>query len=76
MQNGAHALHLAAEGGHVSTIQYLAPRMESLLDSNDNNGYTMLHWAAQNGHTEVVELAIEEFELDPNVRDKVPKHAL
>ena len=58
-------------GGHVDTIHYLAPKMESLLHSSDNDGYTMIHWAAQEGHVNVVECVIEEYHLDPTTRDKV-----
>ena len=49
----------------------MAPKMESLHHSTDNNGATMLHWAAQNGHAEVVQLAIDEYKLDPTARTKV-----
>ena len=71
MQNGKNALHLAARGGHVSTIQYLVPRIESLLHSTDTKGYTVLHWAAQQGHTEVVRVVMVDYKLDPTARDKV-----
>ena len=66
-----NALHLAAAVGHVSTIQYMAPKMESLHHSTDNDGFTMLHVAAQYGHAEVVQLAIDEYKLDPTARTKV-----
>ena len=62
---------MAAEGGHVSTIQYMAPKMESLHHSTDNDGFTMLHVAAQNGLAEVVQLAIDEYKLDPTAHTKV-----
>ncbi len=71
MQDGMNALHLAAKGGHIKTIQYLAPKMASLLHSTDHQGFTMLHWAAQEGHAEVVRTLIKEYDLDPTVRDKV-----
>ena len=58
-------------GGHISTISYLAPKMESLLHSSDHNGYTMIHWAARCGHADVVRLVIDQFNLDPTVCDKV-----
>ena len=58
-------------GGHVNTILYLAPKMESLLHSSDNDGKTMNHWAAQYGHADVVRLVIDQFMLDPTVCDKV-----
>ena len=71
MQDGRNALHLAAKGGHVSTIRCLASKMEALLNSTDHEGYTMLHWAAQEGQTEVVQLALEEYRVDVTAVDKV-----
>ena len=62
---------MAAWGGHISSIQYLAPKMQSLLHSTDNFGFTMLHFAAQEGHAEVVQLLIDEYELNPTARTKV-----
>ena len=55
-------------GGHVSTIRYLAPKMESLLHSSGWFGYTMIHYAAQSGHAEAVQILIDEFKLDPTAR--------
>ena len=66
-----NALHWAAAGGHVSTLQYLAPKMGPLLHISANDGFTMLHLAAENGHAEVVQLAIDEYKLDPTARTKV-----
>ena len=71
MQYGRNALHLAAIGGHVKVIHYLAPKMASLLNSTDHQGFTMLHWAAQQGHAEVVHVLLEDYKLDPTARDKV-----
>ena len=71
MQNGKNALHLAAQGGHVSTIRYLVPRIETLLHSTDAKGYTVLHWAAEKGHTEVVRVIVDDYKLDPTAHDKV-----
>ena len=71
MQDGRNALHLAAGGGHVKAICYLAPKMTSLLHSTDHRGFTMLHWAAVNGHAEVVQLVLTEYKLDPTACDKV-----
>ena len=71
MQDGMNALHLAAQGGHIKTIQYLAPKMEALLHSTDHQGFTMLHWAAEKGHAEVVRVLLKEYNLDPTVCDKV-----
>ena len=71
MQEGSNALHLAAMGGHVSTIRYLANKMESLLHSTDHKGNTLLHLAAQKGYGNVVRLLLEEYSFDPNAHDKV-----
>ena len=71
MQDGMNALHLAAAGGHVKTIIYLASKMESTLQSTDHKGNTVLHWAAQKGHANVAKLLIEDYNLDPNVHYKV-----
>ena len=69
-----NAVHWAADGGRLSTIQYLASKMQSLLHSTDNHGFTMLHSAAQNGHAEVVQLLINDYNLDPTARTKVCGH--
>ena len=71
MQNGRNALHLAVEGGHVSTIHYLVPKMESLLHSTDHHGNTVLHWAALKGHVNIVKLLLEEYNFDPITPEKV-----
>ena len=62
---------MATYGGHISTIQYLAPKMQSLIHSTSNLRSTMLHIAAQEGHAEVVQLLINDYELDPSARTKV-----
>ena len=64
-------MHLAAAGGHISTIQYLAPKMQHMLHSKDNGGATMLHWAALGGHAEVVQYVTDKLKLDPTVCDTV-----
>ena len=62
---------MAAEGGHVSTIEYLAPMMDSLLHKTDDCGNTMVHRAALVGHADVVQLVIDKMELDPTAHNKV-----
>ena len=69
-----NALHLAAEGGRVSTIQYLAPKMESLLHSATHKGFTMLHLAAKAGHAGVVRLVIDEYNLNLTACDNVSEY--
>ncbi len=62
---------MAAEGGHVSTIEYLAPMMDSMLHKTDDSGSTMVHRAALTGHADVVRHVIDKLDLDPTARDKV-----
>ena len=62
---------MAAQRGHVNTIEYLAPKMDSLLHETDESGWTMVHHAAFKGHTDVVRLVIDDLQLDPTARDKV-----
>ena len=64
-------MHLAAAGGHISTIKYLGPKMQNQLHSIDNSGATVLHWAALGGHAEVVRYVIDKLKLDPTACDKV-----
>ena len=45
--------------------------MESMLHNTTNRGSTMLHFAAKAGHAEVVQLAIDDYKLDPTACDKV-----
>ena len=71
LQNGLNALHWAARDGRVSTIQYLAPKMESLLHNTTNTGSSMLHLAAKAGHDEVVRLVIDDYELNLTACDRV-----
>ena len=62
---------MAAEGGHVSTIEYLARKMDSLLHKTDVAGNTMVHRAALVGHADVVRHVIDKLDLDPTARNKV-----
>ena len=45
--------------------------MESMLHNTTNQESTMLHCAAQSGHAEVVQLAIDDYKLDPTACDRV-----
>ena len=68
---GRNALHIAAWRGHGHTIRHLEPKMPSLIDSTDNDGFNMLHLAAMEGHVEVVELVIDQFKFSPEDHVKV-----
>ena len=65
---------MAADGGRVSTLQYLAPKMESLLHNTTNAGSSMLHLAAKAGHAEVVQLVVDDYKLDSTASDKVSEY--
>ena len=45
--------------------------MESMLHNTTYLGSTMLHCAAEAGHAEVVQLAIDDYKLDPTACDMV-----
>ena len=45
--------------------------MESLLHKTTKSGSNMLHFAAQGGHADVVQVAVEEYKVDPAARDMV-----
>ena len=62
---------MAAEGGHVNTIEYLAPKMDSLLHETDVSGSTMVHHAALKGHVDVVQFVIDKLHLNANACNKV-----
>ena len=60
--------------GCVSTIQYLAPKMESLLHNTTNTGSSMLHLTAQAGRAKVVRLVIDDYKLNFTACDKVSEY--
>ena len=71
MQYGHNAMHKAAAGGHIEVIKFLLPYFGARVHAKDDYAYTMLHWAAQKGHCQVARYLIEEFQMDPQDRDKV-----
>ena len=64
-------MHMAAEGGSLDVITFLAPLFGARVHEKDMNSYTMLHVAAQKGHCQVARYLITEIKLDPQDRDKV-----
>ncbi|XP_070689060.1 CARD- and ANK-domain containing inflammasome adapter protein [Pempheris klunzingeri] len=75
--NSSHEtlLHLAAEHGHLSTIELLI-RKGARLDLQDNKGHTALHRAASRGHSDIVRALIQSgapiYTLD--LQGKTPVH--
>jgi len=61
-------LHLAAQEGHLSVVEYLF-NQNTDINSKDKNDYTPLHLAAQEGHLSVVEYLINK-KADVNAKDK------
>ena len=66
-------MHLAAEGGHIEVIKFLLPLFGERVHEKTNGSYTMLHWAAQKGRCKVARYLIEELQMEPQDRDKVPE---
>ena len=64
-------MHMAAEGGSLDVITFLAPLFGARVHEKTNASYTMLHVAAQEGHCQVARYLITELKLDPQDRDKV-----
>lgn len=57
-QIGRTALHVACEGGHLSTASLLVSR-GAAREARDNSGRTPLHQAAVHRHTELVRVLLE-----------------
>ena len=57
--------------GHGHTICHLEPKMPSLINSTDKDGFNMLHLAVKKGHAKVVELVIDQFKFSPEDHVKV-----
>jgi ankyrin repeat protein len=58
--HGWSPLHLAAENGHLSVVEYLI-NMKASFDVLDNDGKRPLDLARKNGHSGI-ELFLEEVE--------------
>ncbi|KAH9509519.1 hypothetical protein Btru_046085 [Bulinus truncatus] len=71
------ALHWAAKSGKEQVIKLIANKPGVRVDQK--SGYTPLHLAAIHNHERILELLIQTFKADPNIRDhsgKKPKHYL
>ena len=64
-------MHLAAQGGSLDVIKFLAPLIGARVHEKTNTSYTVLHYAAQYGRCQVARYLITELKLDPQDRDKV-----
>lgn len=69
LPNGATALLVAAERGHVAVVEFLLDHGADIKIRDTATGSTALWFAAQNGHANVVELLLYEG-ADVEARDK------
>ena len=46
------AMHMAAEKGHTSTVEFLADKFRASVFDRTKDGSTLMHIAALNGHPE------------------------
>ena len=53
-QDGRISLHLAAQKGHLETVQLLVNQYNSPYDETDHSGEIPMHIATRNGHDKVV----------------------
>jgi len=61
-------LHLAAENGHFSVVEYLINQKADIIVKGDFDR-TPLHHAAKNGHFSVVEYLVNQ-KADINTKDE------
>ena len=64
-------MHMAAQGGSLDVIKFLAPLFGARVRKKTKTSYTVLHWAAQFGHCQVARYLIEMLNMVPQDRDKV-----
>ena len=67
-------LHLAAENGHLSVVEYLV-NQKADINAKEQNDCAPLHLAARNGHLNVVEYLINQ-KADINAKNKDGKTPL
>lgn len=67
--DGASALHLATQNGHLEVARALIVK-GSAVDSQTDSGFTPLHLAAQNGHDAIAELLITDKRVNLNAETK------
>ena len=60
LSSGATAAFLAAQNGHLPTLQHLTLEAGASLQIVTYDGMTSLHATAQNGHLQVVEWLVSD----------------
>ncbi|XP_069138541.1 uncharacterized protein [Argopecten irradians] len=69
-KDGQTLLHVAAERGHFSIVEFLVHRGGVNVNAENSKGETALHLALENGHEEVVETLLDG-DVDTNHQDAV-----
>ena len=64
-------MHMAALGGNLEMLKFLAPLFGTRVYEKDSNWFTILHQAASNGLSQVVRYLIEELKIDPKDKSLV-----
>ena len=64
------ALHVSAQSGHCSLVQYLVEVAVVPLNTQDDGGWTAMVWAAEHRHLDCVRYLLAKG-TDPNIRDNV-----
>ncbi|KAL7665544.1 Uncharacterized protein ABC855_g1137 [[Candida] zeylanoides] len=74
-------LHMAAANGHSAVVKYLlsivdAEDAQKLASQANETGNTPLHWAAYAGHLDIVRLLVDEYKVDPFVKNSMGHDAI
>ncbi|KAL5020899.1 hypothetical protein ScPMuIL_000054 [Solemya velum] len=67
------ALHWAAKHGKPEVVKLIAGKPG--INVNQRSGYTPLHIAAMQGHEDLIELLVQVYKADSNIRDYSGKKA-
>lgn len=65
----AAQIHEAAKSGDAEKLRQLLDKDPSLLYVKDEQGKTPLHWATGRGQTQIIEILLNEYKVDVNVRN-------
>ncbi|MEO1219508.1 MAG: ankyrin repeat domain-containing protein [Bacteroidota bacterium] len=64
------ALHLAAVGGHYSTVEYLVKEQNLYINAVDKEGSSVLHYATYGKHNNLVKWLIEDGKANVSAVDE------
>jgi len=69
---GKSPLHLAANKGHLSIVEYLV-NQKADINAKNQDGNTPLHYAAANAHLSVVEYLVNQ-KVDINAKNDIVEY--